>query len=122
MEFSEPLPLIRIRDTIEDPQESDQENYDSILWYGYLILLCSWVLFVMSINSIFELWKFIIHPLSVSERTIPIYKSLQVTFECTDRYILKLWCIYIIVWWWSIISWTGLKLFRHSKGIQTQVS
>ncbi|CAI5758240.1 unnamed protein product [Candida verbasci] len=105
---SKPLPLI-------DPEdEIDNLNYDNLRIYGYILLISTYVLFIISINSFFELWKFIIQPLYGGE----MYFQLYTIFKFIDDMIVRIWCIYIVCWWWAIISWCGLKLFRHSKGIQ----
>ena len=56
--------------------------------------------------------------ITVMPTSLLLYDKLTIFFETIDSYIIKLWCIYVVCWWWAIVSWSGLKLFRHSKGIQ----
>ncbi|KAL1573297.1 hypothetical protein MG5_01697 [Candida albicans P57072] len=109
-----PLPLIESPDSID----LDPINHENLAVYGYLLLISTWMLFIISINSIFEIWRFIIQPLQSSPTSLLLYDKLTISFETIDSYIIKLWCIYVVCWWWAIVSWSGLKLFRHSKGIQ----
>ncbi|CAX43524.1 conserved hypothetical protein [Candida dubliniensis CD36] len=112
---SQPLPLIESPDSIE----LDPINHENLAIYGYLILISTWILFIISVNSIFEIWRFIIQPLQLSSSSsIVLHDKLTSFFETIDSYIIKLWCIYVVCWWWAIVSWSGIKLFRHSKGIQ----
>ncbi|EGW32865.1 uncharacterized protein SPAPADRAFT_54862 [Spathaspora passalidarum NRRL Y-27907] len=114
MESTDPLPLIG---HVKSTNEGDEIDYSKLEFYGRLILGFTWITFVVSINSFFELWKFVIYPFSSSNESL--YNYLHTIFKTIDDYVLKLWCIYIVFWWWASISWCGLKLFRHSRGIQT---
>lgn len=121
MDFREPLPLIEKSEFAHKP-DSLEEDYESnegisLATYGYLILLASWIIFLVSFNTLFKIWSFIIHPLSLDPVTKSRYVELKNFFECLDYYVLSCWCIYVVIWWWSCASWVGLKLFRHSKGI-----
>lgn len=122
MDDEEPLPLLEKLNNIHHlNQFNDDEGISNRLLpshYGYAIIGVSWVIFVSTINSLFRVWSYAINPLSRSEDTKAIHEKLYLFFEISDSYVLKFWSIYIVIWWWSIISWIGLKLFRHSKGIQ----
>lgn len=110
----DPLPLII-------PPESvhlENERYFPE-WAGYALLALTWLLFVVTVNSLFECWKWIIEPLSWSEDTKQYYEGLTGIFTTIDNLVLSLWCIYVVMWWWALFSWIGLKLFKQSKGIQT---
>ena len=122
MDDEEPLPLLEKLNNIHHLNQfsDDEENSSRLLpsHYGYVIIGVSWVIFVSTINSLFRIWSYVICPLAHSENTKTIYEKLYSFFEISDSYVLKLWSIYIVIWWWSVVSWIGLKLFRHSKGIQ----
>jgi len=100
-----PIPLI-------EPQLSVATVGDTRV-LGYTILVSTWVVFVITINSLFSVWVMVIQPLA----NTPWYDRMYWFFSTIDDYIFAIWSIYIVAWWWSIISWCGLKLFRHSKGI-----
>lgn len=100
-----PLPLIEYQFTPKDTLD-----YSRLSKYGHLILFVTWFLFIISVNSIFELWRYVILPLSSLLRD-----NLTIYFETLDSYVFKLWCIYIVCWWWALISWCGLEMFRNSK-------
>lgn len=115
MEGVEPLPLIKRSDAAVYNQY-DVRRTHSLEFYGYAILISTWLVFVVSINSLFGIWKYVIYPLSLSDSGL--YSRLTDIFTTIDSYILSMWSIYVVIWWWSIGAWVGLKLFRHSKGIQ----
>lgn len=114
MECVEPLPLIKRPDT--DVYNQFQGHVRSLEFYGYSILLSTWLVFIVSINSFFKLWKYVIYPLSLSDSEL--HSRLTEVLTMIDSYVLSMWSIYVVIWWWSIGAWVGLKLFRHSKGIQ----
>ncbi|CAH2354351.1 hypothetical protein CLIB1423_16S00672 [[Candida] railenensis] len=119
MDFSDPLPLIERPDTIPTYEIEPESQYRwSLKTYGYLLIATTWILFIVSINSFFRIWSFIIYPWSLNPSTQELHAYLTVVFEQIDNLIVSGWCIYVMLWWWSLVSWCSLKLFRHSKGLQ----
>lgn len=116
MSKHEPIPLIVPDSNFEENRQTDDPRYRYFI--GYLILISTWILFIVSINSMFEIWRFMISPLNV-EGTQKLYNTLKSLFETVDYYVVSLWCAYVVMWWWAVASWLGLKLFRQSKGLQT---
>ena len=80
-----PLPLIESPDSID----LDPINHENLAVYGYLLLISTWMLFIISINSIFEIWRFIIQPLQSSPTSLLLYDKLTISFETIDSYIIK---------------------------------
>ncbi|KAG2732484.1 hypothetical protein G9P44_004901 [Scheffersomyces stipitis] len=134
MDFDEPLPLIRPPKQIpsveaaaassvapdresesESSEEASADNSAIYYAYGYGIIAVSWMIFLVSANSFFRIWQFVIEPLR-SCGYESLYFQLATVFSTADNYVLSMWSIYVVVWWWAIVSWCGLKLFRHSKG------
>lgn len=119
----DPIPLIITSEeyvhgkTLEDIRSDSRET--NLAPYGYAILLVTWLLFSVTINSIFKCWRWIIEPLKLSDQTMDLYIILHDACEIVDNLVVSLWCIYVAVWWWALFSWIGLKLFRQSKGTQT---
>ena len=95
----DPIPLIPWHQQAELP---------NLKLYGYLLLFALWAIFIITINSIFQLWRYIIDP-----HQSPVLTSWMNTF---DEYVFRSWSFYVVIWWWAIIAWCGIKLFRHSKG------
>ena len=116
--MDDPLPLITPHSDIAFENSTENSLVD-FAWYGYAVLTSTWVLFTVTMNSIFQIWKYLIEPLSWNSRTYSLHSALSAIFLTVDNYVVTLWCVYIIWWWWAAFSWIGLKLFRQSKGIQT---
>lgn len=102
-----------------DHDESIQPRFLSLSQLGYLIILSVWFLFLITVNSLFEIWRLVIFPFSQSPTTLQLHEQFVVIFSTVDYYVLSLWCLYVVFWWWALLSWIGLKLFRQSKGLQT---
>lgn len=113
----EPLQLI-VPDA--DYYEADEyEGYLSLKQIGVIIIISVWAIFLVSVNSFFEIWRFVIYPLKVHSETIALHKELEKWFLTVDYYVVSMWCLYVVFWYWAVFSWIGLKLFRQSKGLQT---
>lgn len=118
MNHDAPLPLIQPSIDLDSDEES-QDVSATLFWYGYAVLAISWTLFIVTANTVFLCWKFVIEPLSWTESTKYEYDYLYVVFSTIDEYVMSLWGVYVVAWWWALFSWVGLKLFKQSKGIQT---
>lgn len=117
MSKDEPLPLIVADDEIYEDDEAGL--FVSLRTIGIIVLVSTWAIFLISVNSFFEIWRFIIAPLKYYSETKDLYMYLKNGFLIVDYYVVSLWCLYVVFWWWALLSWIGLKLFRQSKGLQT---
>lgn len=113
-----PLPLIVKAETILfDTQGPQRAAGVSLATYGYLLITATWLLFVVTVVSFFRLWIYIIEPLRLNSRYSGLHQTLSDAFAESDQYVMRMWGIYVIAWWWAMVSWNALKLFRHAKGI-----
>lgn len=117
MSKDEPLPLIVADDEIYEDDEAGL--FVSLRTIGIIVFVSTWAIFLISVNSFFEIWSFIIAPLMYYSETKDLYMYLKNGFLIVDYYVVSLWCLYVVFWWWALLSWIGLKLFRQSKGLQT---
>lgn len=118
MNYDDPLPLI-LPDGDFDELDAESLNHTNLYWYGIGVLALSWSLFIITANSVFQCWKYVIEPLSWSPKTRQMYESIHTVGELFDDYVVSFWCLYVIAWWWALFCWCGLKLFKQSKGTQT---
>lgn len=118
MNRKDPLPLIR-RPRIKGNKESrlSKNGRQKLAYYGYAILVSCWLLFLVTAISILKGWILIIAPWANDPRTLAFHSSATMWCESFDRYVMGFWCVYVVMWWWFLVSWLALKLFRHSKGI-----
>lgn len=105
--MDEPLPLIPW-DNLQD----ETDDIPNLALYGYGILAATLGLFLVTFCSIFEVGLYVIAPLKTHETYPQLYNIIRVV----DDYVMRFWGIYVVAWWWAIISWCGLKMFKHAKG------
>lgn len=120
MNRNDPLPLIR-RPANNGPSGSSclQVDREKLARYGYAILVLSWLLLLVTASFVLKGWKLIIAPWANDPSTLALHKSVFIWCERIDRYVIGFWCVYVVMWWWFLVSWIALKLFRHSKGIHS---
>lgn len=119
MSVQEPLPLIAAPGEHADFEPLSEEESRRLTRYGYALVALTYVLFLVSINSMFKCWHWVILPLSWLPDTLELHAKVRGWCETFDYVVISLWCIYVVGWWWALFSWIGLKLFRQSKGIQS---
>lgn len=94
-----PLPLIKPR-SLKHKLRSG--NPEAEVRNGYILLIATWFIFIVSTGSLFELWS------------IPNPQNSD--FPISNYYTHAILLIPVAAWLWCVISWTGLKLFKHAKG------
>lgn len=110
----------------EDNDNEQQHEYiKNLKVYGYMIIVITWLVFTISIGTIFNLWQwcFKFDPYyleslkSISWINVIINDINQQNSNAVDNYyILYFFLIFVILWIWAVDSWISMKLFRHSKG------
>jgi hypothetical protein len=94
------------------PDEEHIHDYAETAFWGYVILLVSWIVFVVGMGSCFGVWSWAwdvgetpyAPPELEDDPTLPIvgyYPS-----------VLVLTCI--MAWVWVVVAWVGMKYFRHA--------
>lgn len=100
------LPL----EPVPTPEEWD---YSETEWWGWIILIVTWVVFVVGIGSCFEVWSWAwdvgetpyAPPELEDDPTLPIVGYYPALIILTG----------VMAWVWVIIAWVGMKYFRHAK-------
>lgn len=114
-----------LNNTEDNDNEQQQEYIKNLKVYGYMIIIITWLVFTISIGTIFNLWQwcFKFNPYYLeSLKSIPwidviINDINQQNSNAVDNYyILYFFLIFVILWIWAVDSWISMKLFRHSKG------
>lgn len=94
------------------PVEEDYD-YSETEWWGWVILVVTWIVFVVGMGSVFGVWGWAwdvgatpyAPPELEDDPTLPIngyYPALMI-----------LTCV--MAWVWALSSWVGMKYFRHAK-------
>lgn len=94
------------------PQDEEEWDYSETAFWGYVILIVTWVVFVVGMGSSFGIWSWAwdvgetpkAPPELEDDPTLPIvgyYPALMV-----------LTCV--MAWVWVVVAWVGMKYFRHA--------
>lgn len=117
----EPMPrrrtINRARSPLADvaavvPVEEDYD-YSETEWWGWVILVVTWIVFVVGMGSVFGVWGWAwdvgatpyAPPELEDDPTLPIngYYPALLILTC------------VMAWVWALSSWVGMKYFRHAK-------
>ncbi|AWU77810.1 hypothetical protein CAS74_002518 [Pichia kudriavzevii] len=110
-----------------DPQHqsyiSEDEYLCSLKVYGYSIIVVTWLVFTVSIGTIFNLWEWCLDVGSVKEWLLKnrwislVYREVSLQEKPVENYYIFVFFLnFVILWIWAVSSWISMKLFRHSKG------
>ena len=96
------------------PPRLDPPSYDypSTANYGNLILLTTWLTFVIVVGSCFGVWTWAwdvgetpyAPPELEDDDTLPISGYYPALFVCTA----------VMSWVWVVVAWVGMKGFQHA--------
>ncbi|KAH7362962.1 hypothetical protein B0T11DRAFT_281799 [Plectosphaerella cucumerina] len=95
------------------PATEADYDYSETEWWGWVILVVTWVVFVVGMGSCLGIWSWAwdvgttpyAPPELEDDDTLPIvgyYPALMI-----------LTCI--MAWIWVVVAWVGMKYFRHAK-------
>ncbi|MCJ1444989.1 MAG: hypothetical protein MMC23_005493 [Stictis urceolatum] len=104
-----PLATIPV-ETVGTPEEWD---YAETEWWGWVVLVVTWVVFVVGMGSCFEVWSWAwdvgetpyAPPELEDDPTLPIVGYYPALIILTG----------VMAWVWVIIAWVGMKYFKHAK-------
>jgi hypothetical protein len=98
------------------PDELDIEDdwdYSETEWWGWVILIVTWIVFVLVMGSCFGVWSW---AWDVGETPYaPPDLEDDDTLPITGYYPALMVCTAVMSWVWVVVAWTGMKYFRHSK-------
>lgn len=88
-------------------------DYSETEWWGWIILLVTWIVFVVGIGSSFGVWSWAwdvgetpyAPPELEDDPTLPIvgyYPALMVLTA-------------VMAWVWVVVAWVGMKYFKHAN-------
>lgn len=88
-------------------------DYSETEWWGWIILIVTWLVFVIGMGSCFGVWSWCwdvgetpyAPPELEDDPTLPIvgyYPALMVLTA-------------IMAWVWVVVAWVGMKYFRHAN-------
>lgn len=102
--------------TLPGPDEVDSDDewdYSETERWGWVVLIATWLLFVVVMGSCFGVWSW---AWDVGETpSAPLELEDDATLPITGYYPALMVCTSIMAWVWVVIAWVGMKYFRHAK-------
>ena len=107
---SSPLAASQLSDFAEIQEGWD---YSETEWWGWVILIVTWIVFVVGMGSCFEVWSWAwdvgqtpyAPPELEDDPTLPIVGYYPALIILTA----------VMSWVWVVVAWVGLKYFKHAK-------
>lgn len=93
-----------------DPEGWD---YSETEWWGWIILIVTWLVFVVGMGSCLGVWSW---AWDVGETPYaPPELEDDPTLPIVGYYPALMTLTAVMAWVWVVIAWVGMKYFRHAK-------
>jgi hypothetical protein len=94
------------------PPEEEGWDYTGTAFWGYVILIVTWLVFVVGMGSCFGVWSW---AWDVGETPYaPPELEDDPTLPIVGYYPALLVLTCIMAWLWVVVAWVGMKYFRHA--------
>ncbi|KAL6402622.1 hypothetical protein AUP68_15106 [Ilyonectria robusta] len=95
------------------PTREAEWDYSDTEWWGWVVLIVTWFVFVIGMGSCFDIWSWAwdvgktpyAPPELEDDPTLPIVGYYPALIILTG----------IMAWVWVLTAWVGMKYFRHAK-------
>ncbi|KAK9321711.1 hypothetical protein V1517DRAFT_325688 [Lipomyces orientalis] len=101
----------------------DDTDYSYTVQCGWVVLFSTWIIFVLGVGSMFGVWKWVWAPAleDISHKSLSVLESVgsideESDFPIEEYYPSMIMLLCVVAWIWCVVSWVGMKLFRHAKG------
>ncbi|ORX97240.1 hypothetical protein BCR34DRAFT_497051 [Clohesyomyces aquaticus] len=91
----------------------EEWDYSETEWWGWVVLIVTWVVFVVGMGSCLGVWSW---AWDVGETPYaPPELEDDPTLPITGYYPALMVCTAVMAWVWVVVAWVGMKYFRHAK-------
>ena len=94
------------------PVEEDEWDYSETAFWGYVILIVTWIVFVVGMGSCFGVWSWA-WDVGETPKAPPELED-DPTLPIVGYYPALLVLTCIMAWVWVVVAWVGMKYFRHA--------
>lgn len=98
--------------TVVTPTD-DTWDYSETEWWGYIILLVTWLVFVVGMGSCFGVWSWA-WDVGTTPYAPPEFED-DPTLPIVGYYPSLIVLTGIMSWVWVVVAWVGMKYFKHAK-------
>ncbi|KAL6721628.1 hypothetical protein ACLMJK_000732 [Lecanora helva] len=104
-------PLASLPPTVPSPTPSEWD-YSETRWWGWLILVVTWVVFVVGMGSCFGVWSWA-WDVGSTPKAPPELED-DPTLPIVGYYPALIILTTVMAWVWVTIAWVGMKYFKHA--------
>ncbi|CAD6576483.1 MAG: hypothetical protein ASARMPREDX12_007905 [Alectoria sarmentosa] len=105
-------PLASLPPTVPSPAPSEWD-YSETRWWGWIILVVTWIFFVVGMGSCFDVWSW---AWDVGETPYaPPELEDDPTLPVVGYYPALIILTSVMAWVWVTIAWVGMKYFKHAN-------
>ncbi|EXJ79490.1 hypothetical protein A1O1_08754 [Capronia coronata CBS 617.96] len=98
--------------SVGTPSEDEGWDYSETAFWGYMILIVTWIVFVVGMGSCFSVWSW---AWDVGETPYaPPELEDDPTLPIVGYYPALLVLTCVMAWVWVVVAWVGMKYFRHA--------
>ncbi|TKA77674.1 hypothetical protein B0A49_02196 [Cryomyces minteri] len=95
------------------PSSPPAHDYSATAWWGWVVLITTWIVFVVGMGSCLEVWSWAwdvgetpyAPPELEDDPTLPIVGYYPALMVLTT----------VMAWVWVVVAWVGMKYFKHAK-------
>ena len=91
----------------------EEWDYSETEWWGWIILVVTWIVFVVGMGSCLGVWSW---AWDVGETPYaPPELEDDATLPIVGYYPALLVLTAVMAWVWVVVAWVGMKYFKHAK-------
>ncbi|MCJ1486165.1 hypothetical protein MMC06_006341 [Schaereria dolodes] len=98
---------------IESVAVSEDWDYSNTEWWGWVVLVVTWVVFVVGMGSCFEVWSWA-WDVGETPKAPPELED-DPTLPIVGYYPALIILTAVMAWVWVVVAWVGMKYFKHAK-------
>ncbi|MCJ1302729.1 hypothetical protein MMC08_005533 [Hypocenomyce scalaris] len=88
-------------------------DYSETEWWGWVVLIVTWIVFVVGMGSCFGVWSW---AWDVGETPYaPPELEDDPTLPIVGYYPALIILTTVMAWVWVVVAWVGMKYFKHAK-------
>ena len=92
--------------------EEEEWDYSETAFWGYVILIVTWIVFVIGMGSCFGVWSWA-WDVGETPKAPPELED-DPTLPIVGYYPALLVLTCVMAWVWIVVAWVGMKYFRHA--------
>jgi nucleolysin TIA-1/TIAR len=106
-------PLATHTSDLKSSHSQDIWDYSETEWWGWIILVVTWIVFVIGMGSCFGVWSW---AWDVGETPYaPPELEDDPTLPIVGYYPALMVCTAVMAWVWVVVAWVGMKYFKHAN-------